>query len=48
MKPKDRRRQLRERIQQHELREQYRRDLHEARNKHGNWIPFGYDLNKLE
>ncbi len=30
------------------LREQYRIDLQKAREKYGEWIPFGYNLDRLK
>ena len=30
------------------IREQYRADLSDARKKHGDWIPFGYNLDLLK
>lgn len=29
------------------FRRQYRKDLQQAREKHGDWIPFGYNLGLL-
>ena len=31
-----------------EIREQYRIDLHDARKKYGDWIPFGFNLDLLK
>lgn len=38
----------RKQIKSSKIRDQYRIDLDEARKKYGDWIPFGYNLDKLK